>query len=180
MDPLESVRQYRDQGGPTRTLSVAPPPVLPAQPIADDAATIDVDALDTELAELTPDPTIGTPRGRKRLLQVYLPNSTRQRLDAAKAGHGSLGAAAMAALRGAYEHIITTCVPEPVEAVGPFPAPRPMRRRLHVDDARMRPIYVDPPEAAAIEALAEQCELSVSELVTIAIDWHYGEGRPSP
>jgi hypothetical protein len=35
-------------------------------------------------------------------------------------------------------------------------------------------------EAAAIEALADQCELSISELVPIAIDHWYGEGRPSP
>ena len=58
--------------------------------------------------------------------------------------------------------------------VGPFPAPRPPRRRLVVDDARMRPMYVDPEEAAGIEILAQQCELSLSELVTIAIDSFYG------
>jgi hypothetical protein len=49
-----------------------------------------------------------------------------------------------------------------------------------VDNARMKTIYVDPAEAAAIEALADQCELSISELVTIAIDWWYREGRASP
>jgi hypothetical protein len=41
-------------------------------------------------------------------------------------------------------------------------------------------IYVDPAEAAAIEALADQCELSLSELVTIAIEHWYGEDRPFP
>ena len=122
----------------------------------------------------------GTPRGRKRLLQVYLPAPTRQLLQAARDGHGSLGAAAMAALRGSYEHIVANHIPEPVEAVGPFPAPRTVRRREHVDDARMKPIYVDPQEAAAIEQLADQCELSLSELVTIAIDWWYGEDRTAP
>lgn len=84
----------------------------------------------------------------------------------------------MAALRSSYEHIVTNHIPEPVEPVGPFPAPRTVRRREHVDDARMKPIYVDPGEAGAIEALADQCELSLSELVTIAIDHWYGEGRP--
>ena len=49
-----------------------------------------------------------------------------------------------------------------------------------VDDARMRPIYVDPQEAVGIETLADQCELSLSELVTIAIDSFYGEGLRSP
>ena len=41
-------------------------------------------------------------------------------------------------------------------------------------------IYGDPAEAAAIEQLADQCELSISELVTIAIDHHFGEGTASP
>jgi hypothetical protein len=40
-------------------------------------------------------------------------------------------------------------------------------------------IYVDPAEAAAIEALADQRELSISELVTVAIDHWYGEGMRS-
>ena len=62
-----------------------------------------------------------------------LPASTRQLLQAARDRHGSLGAAAMAALRGAYEHIVTNHVPEPVGPVGPFPAPRTVRRREHVD-----------------------------------------------
>jgi hypothetical protein len=44
----------------------------------------------------------------------------------------------------------------------------------------MKPIYVDPAEAAAIESLADQCELSNSELVTVAIDHWFGEGAPSP
>ncbi|MDQ3943605.1 MAG: hypothetical protein M3357_00305 [Actinomycetota bacterium] len=86
----------------------------------------------------------------------------------------------MAALRGSYEHIVANHTPEPVEPVGPFPAPRTVRRREHVDDARMKPIYVDPGEAAGIEALADECELSISELVTIAIDHHFGEGAPFP
>ena len=122
----------------------------------------------------------GTPRGRKRLLQVYLPAGARHLLGSAHDGHGGLGAAAMAALRASYEHIVAHHIPEPVEPVGPFPAPRTVRRREHVDDARMKPIYVDPAEAAAIEALADRCELSISELVTVAIDWWYGEDRPSP
>jgi hypothetical protein len=108
------------------------------------------------------------------VIQVYLPVGTRQLLDAARPAHGSLGAATMAALRGAYHHIVEHHTPEPVEPVGPFPAPRVVRRREHVDDPRMKMIYVDPAEAAAIEQLADQCELSISELVTIAIDVFYG------
>ena len=178
MDPLESVRQYREQeNGGGRVVRIAPPaPALPTPEVA--APLVDLD--DTGELDLTnlegPGPVgegsaahmPGTPRGRKRLLQ------------AARDGHGSLGAAAMAALRGSYEHIVANHTPEPVEPVGPFPAPRTVRRREHVDDARMKPIYVDPGEAAAIEQLADQCERSLSELVTIAIDHWFGEGRPVP
>jgi hypothetical protein len=189
MDPLESVRQYREQetaGG--RVVRIAPPPpLLPtpevAPPLVDLDDTGELDLTDLEgpgpEGEGTAAHIPGTPRGRKRLLQVYLPAPTRQLLQAARDGHGSLGAAAMAALRGSYEHIVANHTPDPVEPVGPFPAPRTVRRREHVDDARMKPIYVDPGEAAAIEALADQCELSISELVTLAIDWWYGEDRPA-
>ena len=191
MDPLESVRQYRDQeNGAGRVVRIAPPPpLLPtpevAPPLVDLDDTGDLDLTDLHDADQSADIQAGqhipgTPRGRKRLLQVYLPAPTRQLLQAARDGHGSLGAAAMAALRGSYEHIVANHTPEPVEAVGPFPAPRTVRRREHVDDARMKPIYVDPAEAAAIEQLADQCELSISELVTIGIDWWYGEDRPLP
>lgn len=38
----------------------------------------------------------------------------------------------------------------------------------------------DRDKGGAIEQLADHCELSISELVTIAIDYFYGEGRPSP
>lgn len=180
MDPLESVREYRDRPAPpspARLVSIAPPPVLPPQPTPEPAPT--PPAEEPAAAEAEPK-IVGTPRGRKQLLHIYLPNASRQLLEGAREGHGSLGAAAMAALRGAYDHVVTNCVPEPVEAVGPFPAPRPPRRRMVVDDARMKTIYVEPAEAAAIEALAEQCELSLSELVTIAIDHHYGPNTESP
>jgi hypothetical protein len=181
MDPLESIREYREQSD-GRKIRLAPPPALPVPPQVD--TPIDPEAKDLEevqppygeQSQSTPGHVPGTPRGRKRLLQVYLPAGTRRLLEAARDGHGSLGAAAMAALRGSYEHIIANHIPEPVEPVGPFPAPRTVRRREHVDDARMKPIYVDPAEAAAIEQLADQCELSISELVTIAIDHYYGEG----
>jgi len=81
----------------------------------------------------------------------------------------------MAALRGSYEWVVANHTPPPAEAVGPFPAPKAPRRRLVVPDARLKPFYVHPDEAKAIDELADQLELSVSELVTIAIDRFYGE-----
>jgi hypothetical protein len=182
MDPLESVKEFKEQEG-RRVVRIAPPPIIPTSPQFE--KIVDLVDLSGGVDEVTADVTSpaahipGTPRGRKRLLQVYLPVSTRYLLDDARKAHTSLGAAAMTAMRGSYEHIVTNYTPEPVEGVGPFPAPRAPRRREHVDDARMRAIYVDPAEAAAIEELADQCELSISELVTIAIDHHYGQPAPS-
>jgi hypothetical protein len=193
MDPLASIREYRDQEATIgkRVVRIAPPPAIPMPPVVNrDDELDDTGELDLTLLSDQPEtPTSpygpetqpgeaeqkmpGTPRGRKRLMQVYLPAPTRALLENGRRAHGTLGAAVMVALRGSYEWIVEHHTPEPVEAVGPFPAPRAPRRRLVVDDARMRPIYVDPDEAAGIETLADQCQLSLSELVTIAIDHHY-------
>jgi hypothetical protein len=201
MDPLASVKEFRQQSaGPGRTLKVAPPPAIPVAPApADDG----VNAVDTEptgeldltaiggaeaaeargshdvAAAVEPagdaEDLPGMARGRKRLIHVNLPGDTRQRLEAGRRVHGTLGAAVMAALRGSYEWVVANHTPLPAEAVGPFPAPKPPRRRLVVPDARLKPFYVHPDEAKAIDQLAEQLELSVSELVTIAIDKFYEE-----
>ena len=45
-----------------------------------------------------------------------------------------------------------------------------------IEEGRLKPFYVEPEEAKGIDVLAEQLELSVSELVTLAIDHWYGEG----
>ena len=210
MDPLASVKEFRQQGtGPGRTVKVAPPPPLPAAPAptatppesddADLAPTGEFDLTERpahaapEIEDRTPDgaaadaeDTIGMARGRKRLIHVYLPGPTRERLEVGRQQHGTLGVAVMAALRGSYQWIVEHHTPEPAEPVGPFPAPTPPRRRLAVHDARLTPFYVNPDEARAIDQLADELQLSVSELVTIAIDRYYPHtagskgGRPSP
>jgi hypothetical protein len=199
MDPLASVKEFRQQAtGAARTLTVAPPPpipvatpaVAPAGPVVDDldpTGELDLTGLSAEAPTTGPDPAEragangeaddlpGMPRGRKRLINAYLPGATRHRLETARADHGTLGAAVMAALRGSYRWLVDQHTPEPVEAVGPFPAPRPPRRRLAVEDARLRPFYVHPDEAKAIDQLADELELSVSELVTLAVDHFFGD-----
>jgi hypothetical protein len=203
MNPLESVTTYRDQKatGPDRTLKVAPPPPVPTPAqAAGPPVDVEVDLEPTGEVDLTPldhqpgtadPPAAMTPaddaaqrpwavRGRKQVVQVYLPAPTRARLDGARERHGTLGKAAMAALRSAYQWLVDTHTPEPQEPVGPFPAPRATRRRLAVEDARMRQLLVDPAEAAGIETLADQLEMSLSELVTLAIDRFYGEGGSLP
>ena len=205
MDPLASVKEFRQQSAGGRALTVAPPPPIPVAPAAIDGGVEAEDQDPTGELDLTTisgavtaegvgpaiaaagksatepaaesdgDDLPGMARGRKRLIHVNLPGDTRQRLEAGRRTHGTLGAAVMAALRGSYEWVVANHTPPPAEAVGPFPAPKPPRRRLVVPDARLKPFYVHPDEAKAIDQLAEQLELSVSELVTIAIDRHYGE-----
>jgi hypothetical protein len=198
MDPLSSVKEFREQqGSRSRVVRITPPPILPITTPGvtgngvehddrDDGDELERGSLpasgdhgDTVASDGgAADERRGIVRGRKRVVQVYLPAPTRTLLDQARQVHGTLGNAAMAALRGSYQWLVDTYTPEPVEAVGPFPAPRPTRRRLAVEDPRMRQLLVDPAEAAGIETLADQLEMSLSELVTVAIDHHFGQ-RPS-
>jgi hypothetical protein len=197
MDPLESVARYRktQTGGGGRSLTIAPPPPMPVAPAAtqpagdtvdlDDTGELDLTALqdeaaggETASAEAGGERRLrGNARGRKQLLYVYLPGPTIDRLDAARPAHGTLGQAVMAALRGSYEWLVEHHTPQPVEAVGPFPAVRGPKRRQGVEEGRLKPFYVDPEEAKGIDTLAEQLELSASELVTLALDHWYGEDR---
>ena len=194
MDPLASIKEFRQQEKNSgRTLKVAPPPPIPVAPTpnlppADDnldpTGELDLTDLDhshtpaTEAVAGESRRLPGNTRGRKQLLYVYLPGPTIGRLDNARPAHGTLGAAVMAALRGSYEWLVEHHTPQPVEAVGPFPAVRGPRRRQGLEEGRLKPFYVEPDEAKGIDTLAEQLELSVSELVTLAIDHFYGDGDP--
>jgi hypothetical protein len=191
MDPLESVARYRSRDTAAgRALQIAPPPAMPISPAPADpdpagpsspnGAPGGVTTIDAGVVPAT-EPAgegkvRGNTRGRKQLLYVYLPGPTIDRLDDARPGHGTLGAAVMAALRGSYEWLVEHHTPEPVEAVGPFPAVRGPKRRQGVEDGRLKPFYVTPEEAQGIDGLAEQLEMSVSELVTVAIDHFFGGG----
>jgi hypothetical protein len=191
MDPLESVDRYRQQqSGNGRALKVAPPPTLPITPAPavttpevelDDTGELDLRGVNgtgnVEAAGPAGERLPGNTRGRKQLLYVYLPGPTIAVLDKARPGHGTLGAAVMAALRGSYEWLVEHHTPEPVEAVGPFPAVRGPKRRQGIEEGRLKPFYVEPEEAKGIETLAEQLEMSVSELVTLALDYWFGESR---
>jgi hypothetical protein len=186
MDPLASVKEFREkENGQGRTLKVAPPPPIPVTPAApmpplagdglDPTGELDLTGLEGSGGVGEHKRLPGNTRGRKQLLYVYLPGPTITRLDDARPGHGTLGNAVMAALRGSYEWLVEHHTPEPVEAVGPFPAVRGPKRRQGIEEGRLKPFYVDPEEAKGIDTLAEQLELSVSELVTLAIDQWYGD-----
>jgi hypothetical protein len=179
-------------------VKVAPPPIQPISPPPDlevvpddpdDTGELDLTDLQSPIADTGGVPDAAVEDGparrramkyRKQTLQLYLSAPTRARLDKAREVHGTYGEAAMAALRGAYQWLVDNHSPEPVEAIGPFPAPTPTRRRLAVDDARVQQILITPDEAAAIEALADQLELNLSELTTLAIDHWYGEDAAMP
>jgi hypothetical protein len=114
MDPLASVKEFRDkEGGQSRTLKVAPPPPIPVTPAAPVAPAVDdlnptgeLDLTDLQDSGGVEKRLPGNTRGRKQLLYVYLPGPTIQLLDDARPGHGTLGAAVMAALRGSYEWLV--------------------------------------------------------------------------
>jgi hypothetical protein len=171
MDPLASIKEFRQQeSAQGRALKVAPPPPIPVtssapttgaadgfHPTGDVGLPASHEHGDEAAAEQKRLP--GNTRGRKQLLYVYLPGPTIQLLDDARPGHGTLGAAVMAALRGSYEWLVEHHTPEPVEAVGPFPAVRGPKRRQGIEDGRLKPFYVDPEEAKGIDTLAERLEL---------------------
>ena len=192
MDPLESLKEYRQQEKANgRTLKVAPPPPMPVAPTApvvpaddgDPTGELDLTAFhdsDGAAGDAAGERRLpGNTRGRKQLIYVYLPGPTTVRLQEARPAHGTFGAAVMAALRGSYEWLVEHHTPQLVEAVGPFPAVRGPKQRQNIEQGRLKPFYVDPEEAKGIDALAEQLEMSVSELVTLALDHWYGEGRNS-
>jgi hypothetical protein len=202
VNPLESVQQFREQQAATsRAVKIAPPPPVPpvgppptlevvADTDLDDAGELDLTGLDHAAApdgatSTDPGPGEGTGRQRamkyrKQTLQLYLSAPTRARLEEGRRIHGTYGEATMAALRATYRWLVDHHTPEPVEAVGPFPVPTPTRRRLAVEDARVQQILVTPDEATAIERLADDLQLNLSELTSLAIDKHYGEGGSLP
>ena len=162
-------------------LSPPPPiPVGPGAPLTAPTGELDLTALHPTDEAVGERRIPGNARGQKRLLYVYLPGPTIDRLDDARPGHGTLGLAVMAALRGSYQWLVEHHTPQPVEAVGPFPAVRGPKRRQGIEEGRLKPFYVNPEEAQGIDTLADQLEMSVSQLVTLAIDHWFGDRDSGP
>ena len=80
----------------------------------------------------------------------------------------------MEALRGAKEWLRQEYAPLVIEEDDLFPPPRRPRRRLEVVGGRHVSGGVTPEEAAAIARLAGELDLSLSELVTLAVEHHFG------
>jgi hypothetical protein len=82
----------------------------------------------------------------------------------------STGEAVMNALREAYEWISETYAKPAAEQVGPIPAPSRPRRRLRVESPVQVTLTLSEEEDRAIDQISDDCELSRSELITLAIE----------
>jgi hypothetical protein len=114
----------------------------------------------------------GTAKGHRRLLAVNLPAATRQRLDAAR-GDPPVRTRAdvvLEALAATFEHIAGERRPQLDAPQSRFSASRVRRRRLALDDPRDVPIQFSPGEAAAVKEAADEVGLTVSALITDALD----------
>lgn len=126
-----------------------------------------------EIAELP-----GFARGNRRALTVSLPRATLVKLRRESEG-STMGLTVVNALRASYPWLVETYKQQPVEAVGPFPAPVRQRRRSQVEDPAPVHLYMSPAEAAAVAAVADECDLSISELVTVGLEHHFAQPPPS-
>lgn len=183
MDPRAAVAEARQLG-------LQPPPRRPAPAKAapaDDAPPQKRQprrqpAARSEKPRSAPDVELpGFSRGNRRALTVSLPRVTLAALREASRD-SSMGATVVEALRASYAWLVETHKPKPEEAVGPFPIPVRPRRRRQVEDPTPVHLYMSPAEAAAVAQVAEECELSISELVTIGLDHHLSPpaGAPKP
>ncbi|MGH9165938.1 MAG: hypothetical protein ACRDZW_10560 [Acidimicrobiales bacterium] len=92
----------------------------------------------------------------------------------------TMGTTVVEALRSSYGWLVETHKPKPEEAVGPFPTPVRPRRRRQVEDPTPVHLYMSPAEAVAVAQVAEECELSISELVTVGLNHHLSPPAPAP
>ena len=116
----------------------------------------------------------GTAKGARRMVNVNLPASTRERLDAAR-GEPPVRTRAdvvLDALAATFDAIAEERRAELESPKARFGAPRIRRRRLALDDPRDIPIQFAPEEATDIKAAADEVGLTVSALVTEALDRH--------
>jgi hypothetical protein len=117
-------------------------------------------------------PAVGKARGNKQEVPLHVPRSSFDALAAyADDERVSRGVAVMRALRAVHAELARELAPSG-DTGGPFPAERRSRRRIRVDQAVRTSVLVWPDEAAALARVADELDLSCSELVTLAIDRH--------
>jgi hypothetical protein len=120
----------------------------------------------------TATPAVGKPRGNKQEVPLHLPRATFDALATyADDESVSRGVAVMRSLRASHAELVRELAPA-ADTDGPFPAERRSRRRIRVDQAVRTSVLLWPDEAAALARVADELDLSCSELVTLAIDRH--------
>lgn len=148
-----------------RTVSVPPPPreAHHAAPVAR-----------AEVAEREDD-LPGHQRGNLRAITVHVPGRVRDLIDeVATATRQSKGQVVSEALRETWQGIAHDFAL--VDADDPF-APAVVRRRPRVDDPVLVTFYLPVPAARALAKLRDETTLSVSALVSEAVERHYGDRR---
>ena len=114
--------------------------------------------------------SVGKPRGNKQEVPLHLPRTSFEALSSyADAENVSRGVAVMRALRAAHAGLVQELAPA-TDTAGPFPAERRSRRRIRVDQAVRTSVLLWPDEADALARVADELDLSCSELVTMAVD----------
>jgi len=117
-------------------------------------------------------PAVGKPRGNKQEVPLHLPRTSFDALAAYADGESvSRGVAVMRALRASHADLVRELAPA-ADTEGPFPAERRSRRRIRVDQAVRTSVLVWPDEAVALARVADDLDLSCSELVTLAVYRH--------
>jgi hypothetical protein len=145
-------------------------PIRPGTPAPGAPATAPTAAVATKRAAAAP--AVGKPRGNKQEVPLHVPRASFEALAAYADGERvSRGVAVMRALRAVHSDLARDLAPSRADD-GPFPAERRSRRRIRVDQAVRTSVLVWPDEAAALSRVADDLDLSCSELVTLAIDRH--------
>jgi hypothetical protein len=173
VDPREDIALALDDPE-VRRASIAPPPLrglveVPRPHGGDTGGRPDDDGGDPAAGGLP-----GRRRNRLQYLELYLTGGAYEILTAARAKGTTMGQAVMEALRHSRPWLIDQYAPAAPEDDF-FPAARRTHRRLKVEAGRHVSAGVTPEEAAAVSRLAAEVDLSLSEMVNLAIEHHFAD-----
>lgn len=116
----------------------------------------------------------GVRNGNLRIVTVTIPALARNILEReSKASKQSRGQIVMAALRATYTEIRMDFALETNETPGLFGVPRVVKRRHDLDDPRSIPLYISESEARGLGDLKKEVSLSISAIITEALERHY-------
>lgn len=176
MDPREDIAlafdppELRRTSVPPPSLRLAQVKTAPTPPAPTSEESGPDDDVEHEGLEELP----GRRRSRLQYLELYVTGRAYELLTAQRPGGSTMGQAVMEALRHTRPWLVDTYSPPPADDDF-FPAPRRSRRRFHVEGGRHVSAGVTPQEAAAISRLATDIDLTLSELISLAVEHHFGD-----